>query len=541
MGMKRVTEGTNTALLVGVLVLGIAVVNVAASRWFFRADLTANKEYTISPATRRVVAGLTDIVNVRVYFSKNLPPYLLSLQRRTTDLLEDMRAYGGENLRIEVVDPASDPKLEAKVRGMGIPQVQLQVIEKDKASVRNAYLGIAVQFEDQTQVIPIARPEGLEYDVMSALLKVLRKEEKTIGFVTSADRTFEKGFSRIHDLLAREYQVRQLTMGAGEKLADDIATIVVPGPENLSARDAFEIDQFVMRGGKAIVLVDAVHQPIQILSGAGTPVAAQSGLDSVLASYGLRARREMVVDVASPGLISYIQAIGMMQLSTTRAYPPFIKLSQRSLSRKNPAVSQLESLLLPWAAPLETVDPLPAGVAVDTLARSPEKSWVQAGRFTLSPQSNWSPPDPSAQKSFPLCFAAAGKLTSWYAGKAVPAAPGDSLNESAAGRTILTESPETQFVLVGSSYAIDDNMLAQYPDNATFLLNLVDWVSLGDDLIGIRSREVTDRPLRETSDKARAALRVLGIFGTPVLIVLYGLARALGRRRVKRNALQAAA
>jgi ABC-type uncharacterized transport system involved in gliding motility auxiliary subunit len=418
--------------------------------------------------------------------------------------------------------------------------VQLQVIEKDKASVRNAYLGIAVQFEDRSQVIPVVRPEGLEYDVMSSLLKVLRKEEKVLGIVTPPDRTFEKGLARIRDFLAREYQVRQVAMGTGEKIADDIATLLVVGPENLSARDAFEIDQFVMRGGKAIVMVDAVQDPIEVLSGFGTPVAAQSGLDSVLATWGLRARREMVVDIASPGLISYVQAVGMMQLSMTRPYPPFIKTTSRTLSRTNPAVSQLESIVFPWVAPLEIVESMPEGVAVDTLARSPEKSWVQAGRFTLAPQSNWSPPDPASQKSFPLAFAATGRFKSAFAGQAVPAAPGDTLGATTTGRTILAESPETQVVLVGSSYAIDDNMLAQYPDNAIFLLNMVDWVSLGDDLIGIRSRQVTDRPLKETSDRARAALRVLGIFGTPVLVILYGLGRAFSRRRVKKSALAAA-
>lgn len=537
--MRRATEGANTFLLAGILVLALAVVNVAASRWFLRVDLTERKEYTVTPATRRVLGGLSDIVNVKVYFSKNLPPYLVTLERRTVDLLDDMRAYAGDNLRVEVVDPASDPKLEARVRGLGIPQIQLQVIEKDKASVRNAYLGIAVQYEDRTEAIPVVRPEGLEYDLVSSILKVLRNERKTVGVLTSGERSLEKGFSRLRDFLSREYQVRPVA--PGESVPPDVATLLVLGPLGLSERDAFEVDQFVMRGGKLIAAVDAVRDPIQVLSGFASPVAAVSGLDSVLASYGLRARREMVVDGYTPANISYVTAIGMIQLQTTRPYPPFLKLGPRTLSRTNPAVSQLEALVLPWSAPLEVAEPLPAGVVVDTLGRSTERSWVQAGRFTLSPQSRWDPPDPAQEKSFPLCISAAGRLRSAFAGRPAPAAPGDTLGATSVERTAIAESPETEVVLLGSSYAFDDNMLAQYPENSTFLLNLVDWVSLGDELIGIRSREVTDRPLEETSDKARGAIRLAGIFGTPALVVLFGLARALAKRRVKRLALQGGA
>ena len=118
--MKRAAEGMNTGLLIGVIVLGLAVINVAAHRWFVRADLTAKQEYTITPATRAVLGRLGDIVSVNVYFSSNLPPYLIALQRRTTDLLDDMRAYAGDNLRVEVRDPATDPKLEALPAGQKI-------------------------------------------------------------------------------------------------------------------------------------------------------------------------------------------------------------------------------------------------------------------------------------------------------------------------------------------------------------------------------------------------------------------------------------
>lgn len=549
--MKRAAEGANAGLLVGVVVLALAVVNVAAHRWFVRADLTARKEYTVTPATKKVLAGLGDLVSVNVYFSGNLPPYLIALERRTTDLLEDMRAYAGDNMRVEVRDPASDPKLEARVRGLGIPQIQLQVIEKDKASVRNAYLGIAVQYEDRNEVIPVVRPEGLEYDIVSAILKVTRNEKKTIGFASSGDRTFEKGFARAKELLDREYELREITIGRGDKIPPEVNTLLVAGPLNVPARDAYEIDQFVMRGGRAIFMLDPIQSPIEVLSGMRAGAPAMSGLDDVLASYGLRSSNEVVFDPASHALISYVTSIGGMQFSTTRPYPFFCKLTSQTLSSDNPAVSELESVVVPWAARLELVDPLPAGVAIDTLGRSSEKAWVQAGRVTFSPQSRIEPPDPEKIKSFPLAFVASGAFTSAFAGQTAPpkspeaselgemmeSPPADT---AAAAEMAIGQSPETQVVLIGSSYVADDNMLAQYPENGAFLLNMIDWLTLGDELIGIRSREVTDRPLRDVGDSARTLVRVAGIFGTPLAVIAFGLIRFLARRRAKRLALSGA-
>jgi ABC-2 type transport system permease protein len=543
--MKRAAEGMNTGLLIGVIVLLLAVINVAAHRWFVRADLTAKKEYTITPATRAVLGRLGDIVSVNVYFSSNLPPYLIALQRRTTDLLDDMRAYAGDNLRVEIRDPATDPKLEARVRGLGIPQIQLQVIEKDKASVRNAYLGIAVQYEDRNEVIPVVRPEGLEYDLVSAILKVTREEKKIVGFAHVADRSFEKGFARVKELLDREYELREVPLGGGDAIPQEVNTLIVAGPANLSERDAYEIDQFVMRGGRALFLTDPIQAPIEVLSGmrAGAPVT--SGLEGILESYGLRSTNEVVLDPVSHALISYVTSIGGMQFSTTRPYPFFLKLTSQTLSSTNPAVSELESVVMPWAARLETVDPLPEGVAIDTLGRSTDKAWVQAGRVTFSPQARIDPPDPDKIKSFPVAFVATGAFHSRFAGQPVPPKPADAMSEPSPQDTMtagtIAESPQTQIVLVGSSYAIDDNMLAQYPENGAFLLNVVDWMTLGDELIGIRSREVTDRPLREIGDSARSLVRIVGIFGTPLAVIAFGVIRFLSRRRAKRLALTGAA
>ena len=91
MSLKKIRYGTNYIILIVILAAILGVINLLSYRHFLRADLTDNKQYTISASTKKVLAGLDDIVNIKVYFSKKLPPYLTTLTDQVTDLLDEYR------------------------------------------------------------------------------------------------------------------------------------------------------------------------------------------------------------------------------------------------------------------------------------------------------------------------------------------------------------------------------------------------------------------------------------------------------------------
>jgi ABC-type uncharacterized transport system involved in gliding motility auxiliary subunit len=78
-------------------------------------------------------------------------------------------------------------------------------------------------------------------------------------------------------------------------------------------------------------------------------------------------------------------------------------------------------------------------------------------------------------------------------------------------------------------------MITQFQDNQVFLLNIIDWLTLGEQLIGIRSRGVTDRPLMETTEATKTFIKTANMLVVPLLIILFGLARFYIRRRKRRN------
>ena len=151
---RRIKYGTNY-LALAIIVLGIiAVLNFFFLRHFYRIDLTQDKRYTLTPATKEVLGNLDDLVTIKLYFSGKLPPYLVTLRRDVVDILDEFQAYAGNNISIEFIDPTDNPALQQELRFMGIPQIQLNIIEKDQAQLTNVYLGLALFYADKKEVIP---------------------------------------------------------------------------------------------------------------------------------------------------------------------------------------------------------------------------------------------------------------------------------------------------------------------------------------------------------------------------------------------------
>ena len=212
----------------------------------------------------------------------------------------------------------------------------------------------------------------------------------------------------------------------------------------------------------------------------------------------------MVLDVNN-GLASFSQGF----VTFTTNYPYWPKVIKSGFDQNNPAVSRLEGLVLPWASSVEVAPDKTKELAVSYLAVTSDRALAAADNFRLDPQA---PISDGVKGKFNLAVSLAGKFSSAF----------NNVN-SGAGRLILA----------GDSDFIRDGFLRNNPDNLLFFQNLVDSLSLGNDLIVIRSKGVTERPLKEISEPVKAAIRYGNIFGLTAVVLLFGLARYYLRRRSK--------
>jgi ABC-2 type transport system permease protein len=540
MAAKTLKYGGNTLAFIFVVFGIVSLINFLSSRRFIRADLTADKRYTISQSTKKVLKRLDDIVTIDAYFSRQ-PARIAQLRQSVRDMLEEYRAFS-KNLQINFIDPATgDEAQKQQLRFIGIPEMQINVIEKDKAEIANVYMGIAILYADKKEVLPVVQTTAnLEYDLTSAILKVTSKEIKTIGFLTGHDEldVFGQAFGPLRQELSKQYDVRKVPIEADKAIDADVATLVVAGPKKeLTEREKYEIDQFIMRGGRALFLVDPV-----LIQYEGLNVSSlKTGLNDLLEHYGVKLNDNLVLDVFMDQL-TYSQ--GFMTVTTGYAY--FIKVLKQyqyrtgetsdGLSKDSIITNQLESLTFPWAGSLELIPNVDAPVEAIALAKTSRGGWTAQSPYNISPTNRQFQPPASVQQAHTVAISLSGVFKSFYAGKAIPPAESSEPDEVVTAkpaeeeRTTKTDSETTQIVVVGNSQFLQQGRR----DGQLFFLNTVDWLTLGEELINIRSHGVTNRPLKEVSESEKFFLKFISIAGVPILVVAFGLVRFFLRRRAKR-------
>ncbi|HEX7510816.1 MAG TPA: GldG family protein, partial [Chitinivibrionales bacterium] len=222
MESNKIKNQSQLAVYILIILGFVGVFNYLSTKLFSRIDLTEKKMYSVSKATKATLKKLDDIVNVRVCFSKNLPPNLKTLQADVKDVLSEYKAYAGRNLHITFEDPTSSEAEKRKITELGVPEVQMQTYEKDKAQVINGFMGIIVQYADKKEVMPVVQNlTNLEYDLTQAIMKVSRKVIPKIAVLKTdtmpsippqyrqkdAPEDFKAKFKPIFDNLEKNYTV----------------------------------------------------------------------------------------------------------------------------------------------------------------------------------------------------------------------------------------------------------------------------------------------------------------------------------------------
>jgi len=454
----------------------------------------------ISSVSKKTVGSLDDVVNIKVYFSKNLPSQYITLPQEVGDVLDEYQNYSGGKVQVEFIDPKDSPEEEASLAGKGIPQLQFTVLENDKYQVARGYLGILVQYGDRSEVIPVVEnTQNLEYQMTLAIKKATSDKIATIGFLTSNGVTAADEIATAYKKIQEVYTVQQVDLSESGAVPENIDTLVIPGAtEEFSEEELKEIDGFVARGGSLLVLQDGV----EIGEGLAASVN-NTGLEGLLESYGLKLNKDLAADVSS-GMASFTQ--GFITFSTN--YPYWPKVMPGGFNPDVAAVAKLESLMLPWASTVDILSDGKTGVNFQYLAKTTDKAWEQKAPFDVNPQKATAPT--GERKSAILAAMADGEIVSKYdAGK----------------------KAQARVVLVGDSDFLKEGFLRQSPDNLVFFQNLVDALSLDDDLTNIRSKGVSDRPLKELSPSAKAAIRYGNIFSITVLVIAFGMIRYWARKR----------
>ncbi len=151
----------------------IVLINLVSLTLYFRLDLTRNSAYSLSDISEEVVSELADPLNIKVFFTEDLPAPYNAVHRYLKDLLEEYSEYGNENFNYEFIDVEKNKELSGD---FGISSVQIREIKNDQLKFRNAFMGLAIVHGDLIEKIEsITKSEGLEYKITSIIKKMTGK------------------------------------------------------------------------------------------------------------------------------------------------------------------------------------------------------------------------------------------------------------------------------------------------------------------------------------------------------------------------------
>ena len=331
---------SQTLIRSGIVLAILIALNIISIRIFGRFDMTRNSQFTLSEASKSMVRTLDDRVTVRAYFTEDLPAPYNNNRRALLDELNDYKAYARGNFQFEFIDPGGE-KGEMDAQQQGIAPLQIQVIKEDKAQVQRAYMGMVLLYEDKKEVIPVVQNlSTLEYEISSTIKRLTSKSQKKIGFLTGQGEPAASTLRAAQEPMRKQYEFTTVDVSRSTPVPQDVTALVVMAPATpLTEPQKFQIDQYIMRGGRVAFLLNKVDATLQKQYGR----QVELNMDDMLAAYGLRLNTDLVRD-AQCASISLVQQQSGFSIQSQVPFPYLPLVS--NFSKGNAMVKDLQGLIL---------------------------------------------------------------------------------------------------------------------------------------------------------------------------------------------------
>ena len=482
--MAPVQNSRSFTLYIGIALAAVILINLISRNGFVRIDLTDNQIYSLSPSSKSILGQMDDLLTAKVYFTQNLPGQYGNNRRYLQDILEEYVAYSGGNLHFEFYRPGEDRQLGQEAQKYGIQPVQLQVIENDKLEVKRVYMGMVLLYGDRREILPVIQTTtGLEYEITTKIKKLVDDRRRTVGIASISDQTVQA--ETITTLLRETYNVRTLPLA--QEVPPDVELLLINGvTDSLSEEEINALKAYIERGGNLFLAQSRIQADLAAQRGA----SIASNIFDILDLYGLQLEENLVLDRAC-GNVTVSQSHGFLRFNTAVEYPFFPRIREFS---DHIIVGGLEQVHLLFSSEITFEDP--NGLHIQPLFTTSEQSFTMTGFYNLNPLQN-----PAFQS-----LSDPGKVVGVYA---------TARSDTTAGAS--------QMVLVSDSSFLLDGGGGRMPENGVFVLNAAD-VLIGDrDLVALRSREVTERPLQGVEEGAKARWKWMNILLPPLLVIGFGL------------------
>jgi len=568
---------------------------------------TDGLEYQLTTAFQKMnnkistLLALPEKIQVDLYMSSSLKEVapmvglksLASLPEKIEKAVGDPNRNNYGKLAYHYFDPTTDPDKDAEAEKYNLRRLKWPDLSGGRVKGGGGCIGMVMRYGKKVAEVPLLNVMqlpliGTHYElvdiedldeIINENVESLIDINENIGFLADHGTLslFEppsmnplapppESLSTFNSLVSRNYSIQSINLKE-DSIPESLGCLIVARPtEKFSDYALYQIDQFLMRGKSLAVFLDSFkevrppgRQPFGFNQGP-TYVPADTGLQEMLAHYGVRVKQSYVLDESC-----YKQNLPQRMGGGERPiyFAPMIK--NENINDDLDFMKNIKGLVAMRISPLEAVEGRikEDGLTAHKLLSSSDRSWEMRGRINLNPMMIRPPASEDDMASMPLSYLVTGQFTSYFKGKPIPEKPAEEKPEEGvdieelepekkeppkpdeelakiqeSGGFIERSKPAKIFVLA-SAEVLTDNMMDEEgkTPNATFIMNVIDDLNGRDDIAAMRSKEQQFNPLHETGAATKTTVKVFNIAGLPALVVLFGFFVLL-KRRARRKQIQ---
>ncbi len=546
-----------------IVILGLIAINIIASFLYFRIDLTSEKRYSLSPATKNVLKNLDDYVYFQVFLDGNLSPSYKRLQKTIIETLDEFKAYNKRLIKYDLIDPAKGKDeatlrnylKELEYRGL-VPSIDYEMSETGTSEnvvwpcAIVTYKGREIPINFIYSNIPGSKEElindaieNTEYKLIDGIYRITLQEKSKVAFIKGHG---ELNVLEINDLalaLQDYYIVSQIPINHQLKALDEYKAIIIAAPDStFDEMDKFIIDQYIMKGGRVLWLIDGALADMDSLQSKSDILAIPNdiNLDDMLFNYGARVNKDLVMDYHSAQIPVKTGQVGnqpQFSLFNWYFFPTVANI------KGHPIVRNINDIKFEFASSIDTI--AKPGIRKTILLSSGNYSRLLNTPSIISLNFLRIKADRSFfnRSNIPMAVLLEGSFTSLYKDR-IP----DTIAKDPDIRFTETSKPNRMIIIGDGNVAKNQVVFRQgkyipYPlgydrytgimyGNREFLLNCVNYLLDEADIISIRNRDINIRLLDKRKVEINLAIiRTINIVVPILLVCLAGVIIYFFRKR----------
>ncbi len=540
-------------IIIPIVVAAIAIVLIFTRFAFFRIDLTAEKRYTLSGSTKEQLKQIHEPLLLKMYLCGDLDANMLRLSKAVEEMVEEMNIKAEYPITIEKIDPNKEVDDEAryanyyKLENRGLRGMSVTKREKNGAMTEQILFPWAELCSSRdTMAISLmsasngisgeeavnAAVEDLEFQIIDAIRVLNRTEVKKVAFIEGHDELSEIEVYDASDALSRYFQIDRGVLGYDANVLDGYSAIIIAKPMTAySERDKFIIDQYIMRGGRVLWLIDGARMSNDMLSEGGVSplIKLDVNLNDILFRYGVRVTPTILEDMQC----AYIP-INMARPGEEARFEPipwfFTPLLQ--VSPYHPITKMISPVKADFASGIELVGDTTVRKEIILATGNASHVHFAPSQVDVSAAVQVEPEEYFNNAYIPVAVSLEGSFTSAFMHRLAP----DSLNTS----NIIEKSVNTRMIVVADGDIIRndiekynselmlvplgyDRVTKQTHGNKNFIINSLLYLTDDEGVMNLRNRKVELRLLNRAVVNSNRNLIIAFNTIIPLLIIaLFG-------------------